>query len=164
MKVIFLDIDGVLNSGYTKERIEGYTFVDASNIRFLKELIDQTGAKVVLSSTWRRGWALLDTRDEESLTSSEKQDIRLFEALKARLLEYGIELMSYTRDFAQRGTEIDAWLKEWTGEPIEAFVILDDMDDWELKPHGDHLVQTGFYAGLEPKNVRRALDVLNKGE
>ena len=49
MKVIFLDVDGVLNSLSCKEKIDGYLFVEDEKIALLKELIDHTGAKVVLS-------------------------------------------------------------------------------------------------------------------
>ena len=79
MKVIFLDIDGVLNSLDCKEKIEGYLFVEDKKIALLKELIDATGAKIVLSSTWRRGWYCKEYIEKP--TSSDLQDIRLFDAL-----------------------------------------------------------------------------------
>lgn len=56
MKLIFLDIDGVLNyEGYERFTRMGTRFVDPVLIKRLKKIIDRTGAKVVLSSTWRRG-------------------------------------------------------------------------------------------------------------
>ena len=56
MKVIFLDIDGVLNYSGCKEKIGGIFFVNDERIKILKEIIDKTNAKIVLSSTWRSGW------------------------------------------------------------------------------------------------------------
>jgi hypothetical protein len=51
MKVIFLDIDGVLNCWATTERWRGYIGIDPKLAQRFAELV--TGAKVVLSSTWR---------------------------------------------------------------------------------------------------------------
>ena len=54
MKVIFLDIDGVLNCGTTTELTKtGDRFVENKFIERLKKIVDETGAKVVLSSDWR---------------------------------------------------------------------------------------------------------------
>lgn len=162
MKVIFLDIDGVLNNDRTKERFEGYVFVSDDKILLLKELIDQTGAKIVLSSTWRRGWFCKEHVSEP--TSADLQDIRLFEALVSKLKEFDIELMDYTEDFGFRGEEIDLWLKQWRGEPIESYVILDDMGGAEMRPHSRYLVQTGFWDGILPKHVQKAVKFFNKIE
>lgn len=162
MKVILLDIDGVLNKDSTKERFEGLIFLEDEKIQLLKELIDQTGAEVVLSSTWRRGWYLKEHMP--NLNESDLADIRLFEALENKLAEHGITLLSYTDDFGLRGEEIDAWLKQWQGEPIDAYVILDDMDGREMRPHSRYLVQTSFWDGLLPKHVKKAVKILNAGD
>ena len=161
MKVIFLDIDGVLNTYYTKETIEQYTFVSEDKILLLKELIDKTDAKIVLSYTWRRGWLCKECDDPEMLTSGDFQDIRLFNALQAKLAEYDIHMLGYTDDFGLRGEEIDQWLKQWDGEPIESFVILDDMSGAELRPHSRYLIQTSMLEGLNEKHVARAIKILN---
>ena len=53
MKVIFLDVDGVLNSQQLFEKSEDAQLisVDEENIKNLKKIVDATGAKIVLSST-----------------------------------------------------------------------------------------------------------------
>ena len=66
MKIIFLDIDGVLNCKYTKEEIFFFPFVSPKKIELLKQLIERTGAKVVLSSTWRHGWADIEAGINDS--------------------------------------------------------------------------------------------------
>ena len=59
MKVIFLDVDGVLNSDEyfnnikNKETTDIESEIDINTIVDLKKAIDETGASVVLSSSWR---------------------------------------------------------------------------------------------------------------
>ena len=52
-KVIFLDIDGVLNCGRTPNPRKFPYVVDTRLLSRLKKLLDRTGAKIVLSSSWR---------------------------------------------------------------------------------------------------------------
>ena len=157
IKILFLDIDGVLNNIRTKETFEDYVFVSDEKILLLKQLVDKTDAKIVLSSSWRKGWRF---KDQNSRCANE--DVRLFEALKRKLSEYKIELMSYTKHFWQRGEEIDEWLKSWQGEEIESFVILDDMERHEFEPNSHRLVQTNISEGLTEKHVIMAIEMLNK--
>ena len=49
MKVIFLDIDGVLNTNSDRE-------ISNDKLKLLSELVSKTGAEVVLSSSWRNWW------------------------------------------------------------------------------------------------------------
>lgn len=160
MKLIFLDVDGVLNRIATEERCEGYTFVEPQKLLYLQEIVQKTGANLVLTSTWRRGWYC----KEHGLTkeSRDLEDIRFFDALQRKLREYGLELLSYTDDFALRGKEIEKWLKDWTGEPIESFVILDDLPEEELEPYAARLVQTCLHEGLLPEHVEQAIAMLNE--
>lgn len=55
-KIIFLDIDGVLNSAdhldHTKH-CNGYSDISPKKVKLLKKIVDRTGAEIVLSSTWR---------------------------------------------------------------------------------------------------------------
>jgi hypothetical protein len=53
MKVIFLDIDGVLNRDSTPNPRKFPYIIDAQLLARFKELVRRIGAKVVLSSTWR---------------------------------------------------------------------------------------------------------------
>src|SRR5690242_4234043 len=53
MKVIFLDIDGVLNCRTTKNPRDFPYFIDRRLVRHFKNLVRRTLAKVVLSSSWR---------------------------------------------------------------------------------------------------------------
>lgn len=160
MKIIFLDVDGVLNSRHTKEKIEGYIFVEDRKILLLKQIIDQTAAKVVLTSTWRHGWP-------EAEMGEDTLDARLFVALRDKLLEFGIELFGYTpitnKAMNRRGEEIDLWLKSYDEKEIEGMVILDDLNCAYLRPHSRYAVRTSFDKGLEEKHLKMAENVLKMG-
>ena len=149
MKVVFLDIDGVLNNTSTEETFEDYYFVEDEKVELLKQLVTRTNAKLVLSSTWREGWYARERIENPS--KSFQSAIRLFEALEKKLSEYDLELLSYTEDFGTRGEEIDLWLKNWKGEQVESFIILDDMYPEDLKLHTERLTQ---------EDVEKALDML----
>ena len=157
MKVIFLDIDGVLNTTSTTEMFEEYTFVEDEKVQLLKQLVTRTGAKIVLSSSWRYGWWV---KRKVNPTPSDLSSIRLFEALEKKLSEYGLELLDHTDETSTRGQEITWWLENWDGEPIESFVILDDMHPSYLLPHTSHVVSTSISKGLTQTHVDRAVSML----
>ncbi len=148
MKVIFLDIDGVLNCASTKRRLRGSPFVDDDKLLLLKDLVEKTGAELVLSSTWRLGLLYPDVAAFTVDT----------DALIAELAEYGLRLYDHTPKLSdrQRGHEIAAWLAE--NPEVEKFVILDDDSDMaHLK---EHLVQTSWIAGLQTVHVEKAIKLL----
>ena len=58
MKIIFVDVDGVLNTTKSTRRLaccNEFTFVDTRKVLRLRDIVERTGAKLVLSSTWRFG-------------------------------------------------------------------------------------------------------------
>lgn len=138
--ILFLDVDGVLNSNSSG--------LEHDKCMLLKRIVDESGCKVVISSTWR------------TFSSGRRKLIRLAE-------DIGMEIISWTPDLrsrslmsnAVRGDEIQAWLN---GHPeVERFVILDDDDDMaHLK---DHLVQTWFENGLTEEKANEAIYKLRHG-
>lgn len=156
MKIIFLDVDGVLNNTRTAETFEDYIFVSDEKIELLKEIVDKTDAKIVLSSSWRRGWQAKDNNPRCA-----HDEVRLFNAFELKLGEHGLHLMGYTPHLWHRGKEIARWLEDWTGESIESFVILDDLDKEFLKPHSNRLIQTKISEGLTKDHVEQAVSILN---
>lgn len=149
IKVIFLDVDGVLNSKRTIRMTKnGCVFVGVRQVKNLRRIVRETGAKVVLSSDWRYG--RIDARCNED-----------FLELKRELAKYGIEFHDYTPETfsGHRGEEIHAWL---TGHPeVSNFVILDDRQD--IEPHKDHWVQTCMSRGLGKEETEAAIQLLNGG-
>jgi len=145
MRVLFLDIDGVLNSKpYFIERGPGWMIdreqaddIDPAAVRLLNTLIARTGAAIVISSTWRYF-------GQQAVT----------EMLKARGLEGAVIGVTPRSEHGVRGREIQQWLAN-ADAPIESFVILDDDSDMEhLMPR---LVRTSFERGLLPADVERAV-------
>lgn len=126
MKVVFLDVDGVLNSEddlliyRAKNNITGcilYAEVEDRPLKLLKEIIDRTNAKIVVSSSWRIG------------CDRSGKGNKLYTKLVNRLADYDIEVYDITpslRGDTQRGDEIREWLSK---NPIDNFIILDDDSD-----------------------------------
>lgn len=148
IKVIFLDVDGVLNNRMTTRRTKttGYIFVGNKHIRNLKRIINETDAKVVLSSDWRYD------RDDPKQNGD-------FLELRDELMRRGIKFYGFTPDLrsATRGEEITLWLSEHP--EVSNFVILDDRSDME--PNKDHLVQTTMIHGLGEEDADKAIRILN---
>ncbi len=151
-RIIFLDIDGVLNSvRYDRERGAEDGNMDESRVALLARLARESGAELVLSSTWRRHWG--PTADECDGIGRE---------LNATLARHGLVLSDKTPLLPRydRPREIREWL-ERHGDEVASFVILDDeYGGWgELEPH---LVKTDarIGRGLEVSHVERALELL----
>ena len=153
MKVIFLDVDGVLNSDEYIDKIKKLNVntikskVSVNKIGLLKQAVDATGARVVLTSSWRY-----------------RRDGTL---LKGLLLKYGICADSTPFMDNKRGLEIKKYLSD--NPDVEDFVILDDevfdsFDEELIK----HLIKIsdkngrGFGEGLLPKDVDRIIERLGR--
>jgi hypothetical protein len=144
--------DGVVNCYDTKERAPSKVVgVEQRLIALIKQIVDATGAKLVLSSTWRKDWAfdLLDGIDWRYLRDEfAKQDL------------YFLDYTPSRRD-SHRGEEIKEWL-ESTGYDVESYVVIDDemFDIWDL--HDGHMVQTSAMTGIKPGAVKMAIEILSK--
>lgn len=157
MKVIFLDFDGVLNSAkYDRERdMTINTNIDESRLPLLKQIIDATQAKIVLSTSWRSHW---------NKNINDCDDVGLW--INTVFKKYGLEIYGKTPQLhmgAGRKAEVLSWL-EFPPETVESFVILDDYAlGWEEL--GERLVKTSPYIGLglEAEHVEKAIKIL-RGE
>ena len=142
MKVIFLDVDGVLNDWDTSA-LSKYLWYKKSCIEQLQLLVKNTGAKIVVSSTW-------------------KYSDELLSKLKNVLEEYGMFVHDVTPDLDDKPPEIRAYLE--AHPEIEKYVVLDD-DDF-FKEFGWNCVRTLGYLrmGLDEQYRRVAESVLNGSE
>lgn len=148
MKIIFLDIDGVLNYSDVWDRPEnkekGTKVWDSDCVNELNRIIKETDANIVLSSTWRL------YSDHEIIVYN----------------DMGIEgkFVGKTPDLFNkpRGIEIQTWLDENKHMNIENFVILDDYNDMEHLTN--KLVLTDFLdKGLTKEKANEAIKMLNNG-
>ena len=137
MKVVFLDIDGVLNDTVTTKDLMN-DLPKKDHLDCLKTIIDVTGAKIVLSSTWR-------------LLSSTRSTV------KSALRTVGLEFIDKTKELRDKASEIQDWLGRHP--EVEQFVILDDEEISGKFPN--NLVQTTFYHGLLPEHSEKAIKILN---
>ena len=158
-KYIFLDIDGVLNSmdwfeqnKYTK----GYTEINPEKVKLLKEIVDRTDAKIILSSTWRS----LAAHDD-------KPEHEMYTYLRTSLEEFGLSISDQTPCIKQnRPQEIKTWLENNANES-DHYVSLDDDYSYESYKQyriEEHLVKTSFYesdGGLRQEHVDKAIKILN---
>lgn len=167
MNVIFLDIDGVLNSmayfkslGKINEReYKGYQEISDYHLQMLSKIYHSCNAFIVLSSTWR----MLDDEKEESDS--------MYQYLIDSLAKYDMRIMSKTPCIGQnRPLEINTWLNNRVDKDDIKFVSLDD--DFKKKEYdaygiGNCLVHTDFYCnkveegGLQQRHVDMAIRILN---
>lgn len=151
MNIIFLDIDGVLNCGGTEDLApSGCIGVEDMMIRNLKKIIDDTGAKIVLTSTWKSEWSKgADYKSED------------FKYLENRLREFNITIFDKTNDcIYNRGEGIKKYLyyhPEITNWVVIDDIIFDDYDDEISK----HFIHTDQCYGLTFKRALEAIEILN---
>lgn len=135
MKLIFLDIDGVLNNYYTKEEFSGFTGIDIRLRDMFLNWLKDRDYQIVLSSSWRIPSAYGD----------------FLQHLRDNGLSW-IGETPYLKGIG-RGHEIQAYLISNPTEP-SLYCILDDMGPSEfLKHQRPCLVQTSGIKGLEQKKL-----------
>lgn len=177
MKVLFLDIDGVLNNDKTFEEVHDYYVktgyhkveIGLDMVERLFKIIEATGAKIVLSSSWRLGWNLIE--DGNCVPYSDcSSDVKLNSILK----KYGLSIYSRTivSENRRRGDEIKDWLDRHP--QVTNYVILEDevYDMMEYYEKGK-VVKTNFLlptemvkstkdtTGLQDIHVEQAIKILN---
>ena len=146
MKVIFLDIDGVLNSLRSAHAFNGYPHdfskeslkqFDWVAIELIKRVCDETNAKIVISSTWRKQHSIEDFKNY----------------LKLDIIDKTPTMMG------GRGYEIQKWLAD--KENIEKYAIIDDDNDM-LPEQMEFFVHTSHKEGFLYKDYCKLLKILNK--
>lgn len=153
MKVLFLDIDGVLNSlestmmAGPRKRLVG-DHVDPMLIRRLNKICEEVpDLKIVISSSWRKIYSI-----EEILEVFLKAGFNV----KTEIIDRTPGHVEGTD--GKRGHEIEAWYK--AHPEVTNYVILDDDSDM-LRNQRRHFVNTSWVCGLTFADVYRCVKILN---
>lgn len=170
MKLLFLDMDGVLNShAYMTKRAEErgkhpgdeetgedwrhwarwVSMIDPEAALRLKRILEATGAFIVISSSWRHA-----------------HDYMMMRKILARagvmpLGEPPVVVGQTDILSDRRHKEIRLWLK--SHPPVDGFVILDDGSD-AGEGFEDHFVKTDLCVGLTDEDAARAIAILGARE
>ena len=173
-KIIFLDVDGVIN-------IPPYATFNSDCVNNVKKIIEATGAKIVISSSWREG----------DLEKTKKHFPRWMHEyiIGETVCGYHYTVKGSSLPIV-RGNEIKHWVDRnlkypWYEDPSAlelykiydennnfrrmnlnkvnedySYVILDDDSDM-LYEQRNHFIQTNGYIGLTSDDVKRAVAILN---
>jgi len=135
-RVIFLDIDGVLNTTQYRNAVSDFDVMDPANVVILQRVVETTQAVIVISSSWRFG-ACWEERIRRVLSQSGWCNPPII----GRTLESP----------GGRGQEITAWLDEHLAAD---FVVVDD-DAYEMRPeHQEHLIHCNRDLGFTIHNAQ----------
>lgn len=151
MKIIFLDIDGVLNSLSSSMAYGGYphTFEGGPNnefddiaVKLLQLFCWAYDVKLVISSTWRI--STLKSQFEEFL----------------KIPVIGMTTTKYVECKTARGWQIKAWLDN---HPVENYIILDDDSDM-LPEQKDNFVHCHHAIGLKWPQIQKMIKIFGSDE
>lgn len=184
MKVVFLDIDGVMNSeehvlelrdlmmaGKIEQDVydDGWDLPCPKALEALNKIIKATNAKIVLSSTWRLdpnrvnklnsifkqyGFTIADCTTTANITKVTLEN-KLNFSFKNCYSKYKHDDVDFTDD---RGAQIAYWLYEHP--EVTNFVILDDDSEDIDNYYKDKHVKTIFKTGLTDKDADEAIKIL----
>ena len=178
MKIIFLDIDGVLN-------YNGSQIIDEVCLSNLRYIVKETDARIVIISTWKE---CLDNNIFNNASEKEKAEL-----LKVRNIFYSVfngdlEILGTVENYFVnidsssrckeislsdlegldthsdwRSVEIKEWLKK--NENVESFVIIDDFNcDYDINYPKNWVRTSWFTKGLTKEDAEKAVNILNSIE
>lgn len=171
MKVLFLDLDGVLCTDksvadfklpfppdfYIPFRM-GWDRLDKECIARLNKIIETTEARIVVSSSWRIKCDT-DQKFEYIINYLHSEGVKadIFDRTPTHYIQ---KLSSSKERINNRRSEIQQWLNDWAGELIESFVILDDDSDMG-NLSGSHVCPEEPI-GIQDCDVKKAIKILNE--
>lgn len=153
MKVLFLDIDGVVNKQDNFKHSKGTTPypVDSYCAFLVARIVSATDCQVVLSSSWR------NYPDAVKIVSS--SIVPLLSSTPNLYYDYDPPIIARGREWnkAIRGDEINKWLDDH--HTVKKYAILDDDEDFH---DNQPLFQTNFKEGLTDEIARKVIEYLNE--
>lgn len=164
-RIVFLDIDGVLNnrdylcSAQQRWVVDAHRnvidteMIDPVRVALVNEIVARTGAEIVISSSWRRMFKLPELCGilaQRGLAAS------VVGATPTNISRTSPHRTLPEEEQVRRGEEIQAWLNDARG--VESFVILDD--DSDMAHLADRHIKTDFEVGIDREHVERAVAML----
>ena len=137
-KILFLDIDGVVNCATTPQRFDRFIGIDPYMALLVGRIIQATDAEIVLSSSWRYH---KDSQEE----------------VRKRVLPF-MDVTPMHDGLSSRGTEIKEWLD--LHPEVTKYAILDDNGDM-LKDQMPNFFRTLWSTGLTEEIVNQVIAHLN---
>lgn len=164
-RVIFLDVDGVLNhlKAFEEQKGCGAEVICPAALEMLRQLVYFSRAKVVLSSTWRKGREpnrLVECLRKHGVLDEAHDDWKTKDWVckPQRILPPDVQPPS-SAEYGCRGDEIAEWLSRHP--EVTQYVILDDDGDM-LDEQRPFFVQTDFRAGgLTKERAEAAMKIFN---
>ena len=161
MKVLFLDIDGVLNC-MCPAPLQDNDWIDLDEWRYgfnpdlvarLRHVIANTDCRIVISSSWRHHVNYAPYQPDRNWR----------EVLAEKLRRNQADVIigeTPTDSKGQRGKEIAEWLKT---HEVESYCVVDD-EVVDILPYIDNsrIVKTDMTVGLTIEDARRIMEVLNR--
>ena len=145
MKIIFLDIDGVLNSAMGKDPY--FSDMEEKKLILLKSLIDESHSAGVVITSDRR-YSSIDMSDKKK--AFDRFDIKVVGELRRPNID------DYDDN---RGKQIKDYLIE--NPHIDSFVILDDNDDGISPLFKDNFILINRFFGLDEEVLLKAKKILS---
>ena len=178
MKVIFLDIDGVLNSNryylncikanFKKAPRDDFgQLFDPLSEMLLNALIDKTGAKVVISSTWRgdgedamkKMWKHRNMSGEViAITPCFRGELGNISVPRGLEIKWYYENVFKYRHWNWDGEEVRKAIEE---SLISHYVIIDDDSDMLYEQRNNFVKCENLY-GFRKREFNKAMKILNK--
>lgn len=160
--ILFLDIDGVLNSNFWNEthqrEISDGALIDEEKIKLLAELVKSTGAEIILHSGWRFWY----DGDRKPLRKEAQRlsDLLAKEGLKVADVTPDLtteEIRQSEKFSLVKAKEILLWIE--SHKDIGHWVVLDDLDLHDAVVE-EHQVRTDQTVGLTQEDVQAAKRIL----
>jgi hypothetical protein len=144
VKVLFLDIDGVLNSREVITKRGRGDVVCLEMVERINRVIRATDCKIAISSSWRIAHSL-----------------RWLKAFLRQYLIIDVIVDKTPTSDKGRGYEILLWLL--VNPQVECYAIVDD-DSFDMEEVKHRLVRTDFLTGIADEHVEQLIKLLNEEE
>ena len=167
-KIIFLDFDGVLNTEHYQGLLmyqgkpwqdkHGALF-DPKSVGWLKRIIDETGADIVIESSWK----YLGLEAMQRMWTDRQLPGRVIDVTDSYVSDkwlLGADLDDIDPAmWHSKGAEIASWLSEHSDGNVR-YVIIDD-EEVCLKSQIPHFILTNPYDGITRDIADRAIALLD---